>query len=108
MGFLEDFGYWFVLDVLKLQKGSALAESAAFFTYDIIKVFALLTVMVFLVSIVRTFVTPQRIKKLLAGKNEFLGNVLAALLGIPTPFCSCSAVPIFIGLVESGVPLGVT
>ncbi len=108
MGFLEDFGYWFVLDVLRLQKGSALAESAAFFTYDTIKVFALLTVMVFLVSIIRTFVTPQRIKKLLAGRNEFLGNVLAAILGIPTPFCSCSAVPIFIGLVESGVPLGVT
>jgi uncharacterized membrane protein YraQ (UPF0718 family) len=108
MGFLEDFGYWLALDVLRLQKGSALAESAAFFTYDVIKVFALLAVMVFLVSIVRTFVTHNRIRKWLSGRNELAGNALAAILGIPTPFCSCSAVPIFIGLVESGVPLGVT
>ncbi len=64
--------------------------------------------MVFGVAIVRSFITPQKVKKLVAGRTEGVGNVLAALLGIPTPFCSCSAVPLFIGFVESGVPLGIT
>ena len=79
-----------------------------FFIYDTIKVTLLLAVIVFLVAIVRSFITPQKVKKWVAGRTEGLGNVLAALLGIPTPFCSCSAVPLFIGFVESGVPLGIT
>jgi uncharacterized membrane protein YraQ (UPF0718 family) len=65
-------------------------------------------VIVFFVAIVRTYITPQKVKKWVAGKPEGLGNVVAAVLGIPTPFCSCSAVPLFIGFVESGVPLGIT
>jgi len=64
--------------------------------------------MIFLISILRTFFTPERTRKLLGGKREGVGNVLAAMLGIVTPFCSCSAVPLFIGFVESGIPLGVT
>ncbi|MFH2106194.1 MAG: permease [Candidatus Micrarchaeota archaeon] len=91
-----------------MQKDNPLAESLNFFIYDTIKIFILLAVMIFLVSILRTFITPQKVRKWLGGKREGVGNVIAALLGIPTPFCSCSAVPLFIGFVEAGVPLGVT
>ncbi|MCX7710233.1 MAG: permease [Clostridia bacterium] len=81
-----------------------------FFFYDTMKIFLMLTVIIFFVSIIRSFFPPERTKKLLGeGKARgFLGNVFAALLGIVTPFCSCSAVPVFIGFVEAGVPLGVT
>jgi uncharacterized membrane protein YraQ (UPF0718 family) len=85
-----------------------LASSVNFFIYDSIKVTLMLAVIVFAVAIVRTYITPQKVKKWVAGRPEGVGNVVAALLGIPTPFCSCSAVPLFIGFVESGVPLGIT
>ncbi len=85
-----------------------LGGALAFFIGDVIKVSVLLAATVFLVSLVRTFVTPQKIRSFLGGSKEGIGNALAALLGVPTPFCSCSAVPMFIGLVESGVPLGIT
>jgi hypothetical protein len=68
----------------------------------------LLTLIVFAIGIVRSFFTPERTRKILAGKKSFIGNILAALLGVVTPFCSCSAVPLFIGFVQAGVPLGVT
>src|SRR5665647_2946389 len=68
----------------------------------------MLAVIVFFVAIIRTFITPQKVKKWVGGRTEGVGNVVAAVLGIPTPFCSCSAVPLFIGFVESGVPLGIT
>ncbi len=86
----------------------ALADSLEFFIADTIQVTLLLIIAIFFVSLFRTFVTKERIRKILGGKKEGVGNILAALLGIPTPFCSCSAVPLFIGFVESGVPLGVT
>lgn len=105
MGLLEDFGYWIASSTG--FHGQA-AEALSFFVYDTIKVILLLMFMVFLVSMIRTYVTRERIKKWLGGRKEGIGNVLAALLGIPTPFCSCSAVPIFIGFLESGVPLGIT
>jgi hypothetical protein len=89
-------------------QGSPLASSVNFFIYDTIKVTLMLAVIVFAVAIIRTYITPQKVKKWVAGRNEGVGNVVAALLGIPTPFCSCSAVPLFIGFVESGVPLGIT
>ncbi|OCZ50087.1 hypothetical protein A7D23_00530 [Dehalobacter sp. TeCB1] len=81
-----------------------------FFFYDTMKIFLMLSVIIFIVSIIRSFFPPERTKKLLGeGKARgFLGNIFAALLGIVTPFCSCSAVPVFIGFVESGIPLGVT
>ncbi|MDD5172176.1 MAG: permease [Candidatus ainarchaeum sp.] len=107
-GPLEDFAGYIVFQLLNMTPGDALAEALNFFIYDTIKVTLLLMIMVFLVGIIRTFVTPPRVKKLLGGRKEGVGNVLAALLGIPTPFCSCSAVPLFIGFVEAGVPLGVT
>lgn len=81
-----------------------------FFFYDSMKIFLMLSVIIFIVSIIRSFFPPERTKKLL-GKGKargFLGNIFAALLGIVTPFCSCSAVPVFIGFIEAGVPLGVT
>ena len=79
-----------------------------FFIYDTLKIFLLLAVIVFGISILRTFFPPERTRKLLAHKRTYKGNIMAALLGIVTPFCSCSAVPLFLGFLEAGVPLGVT
>jgi uncharacterized membrane protein YraQ (UPF0718 family) len=99
---------WLTLHVLRLPPKTALASAVEFLLYEAPKVILLLTLVVFGVGIVRSFFTPERTRKLLAGKRESVGNVLAALLGVVTPFCSCSAVPLFIGFVTTGVPLGVT
>jgi uncharacterized membrane protein YraQ (UPF0718 family) len=93
---------------LPLAQDSRLGVAAAFFVYEVPHVLLLLTGIVFLIGIVNTYFTPARVRLLLAGRGESAGTVLAALLGIVTPFCSCSAVPLFIGFVEAGVPLGVT
>jgi uncharacterized protein len=93
---------------LGLERGSHLADAVEFFVYDTPKVLMLLTLVVFGVGVIRSFFTAERTRRILAGKRESVGNVLAALLGIVTPFCSCSAVPLFIGFVTAGVPLGVT
>jgi uncharacterized protein len=106
--YLQLFADWLTYQVLGLVQGTPLASSVNFFIYDSIKVTLMLAVIVFAVAIVRTYITPQRVKKWVAGRTEGVGNVVAAILGIPTPFCSCSAVPLFIGFVESGVPLGIT
>ena len=95
-------------DLLRLSKGSHIGESVNFFIYDIPKIYFLLITVVFCVAILRSFLPPERIRDLLSRKNEYVGNVLAAALGIFTPFCTCSAIPLFIGMLESGVPLGVT
>ncbi|MCX6003839.1 MAG: permease [Chloroflexi bacterium] len=95
-------------DVFNLTPSSHLGSSVAFFLYDAPKVVLLLVIVVFVVGIVRSFFTPERTQRILAGKREAVGNVLAASLGIVTPFCSCSAVPLFIGFVQVGIPLGVT
>jgi uncharacterized membrane protein YraQ (UPF0718 family) len=105
---LQEFADWISYSVLGLAKDSQIGAAANFFIYDSIKVTLMLAVIIFLVGVVRTFITPEKVKKWLGGKSEGIGNVLAALLGVPTPFCSCSAVPLFIGFVEAGVPLGVT
>ena len=99
---------WLAFDVFGLARGSQLGDSVAFFIYDVPKILLLLSGMIFAISIVRTFFSPERTRALLGGKRQGVGNVLAASLGIVTPFCSCSAVPLFIGFVESGIPLGVT
>ncbi len=104
---LVPFSEW-VVSLLPIEKGTHLAEAITFFFYDTPKVLMLLTLVVFLMGIIRSFFSPERTRALLAGKNEGLGNVAAACLGIVTPFCSCSAVPLFIGFVSAGVPLGVT
>ena len=105
---LLPFSHFFSYSLLGLEKGSHLGESIQFFVYDTPKVMMLLTLIVFVVGMIRSFFTQARTRKLLAGKRETAGNVMAALLGIVTPFCSCSAVPLFIGFVQAGVPLGVT
>ncbi len=99
---------WITYDLLALTRGTALTEAVAFFIYDAPKVLLLLTLAVFGIGIVRSFFTAERARRILTGKREAVGNVLAALLGTVTPFCSCSAVPLFIGFVTAGVPLGVT
>ncbi len=106
--FLPQFSSLVTYDLLKLEKGTHLAEASAFFFYDVPKVLMLLVLIVFIVGVIRSFFTPERTRKILAGKKESVGNVLAALLGIVTPFCTCSAVPLFIGFVSAGIPLGVT
>lgn len=93
---------------LPVAPDSRLAESLRFFVYDTPKVLLLLTGVVMAMGIVNSYFTAERTRALLAGKREGAGNVLAATLGIVTPFCSCSAVPLFIGFVQAGVPLGVT
>jgi len=95
-------------DLLGLSPDSALGSSVAFFLYDVPKILLLLSVVVFVVALIRSFFPPERTRKYLSHSHEYVGNVLAALLGVVTPFCSCSAVPLFIGFVEAGVPLGVT
>jgi uncharacterized protein len=106
--YLQLFADWVTYTIIGLIPTTPLASSVNFFVYDSIKVTLMLAVIVFAVGIVRTYITPQKVKKWVAGRSEGVGNVVAALLGIPTPFCSCSAVPLFIGFVESGVPLGIT
>ena len=105
---LDAFSVWLAYDLLRLAHGSHLGESVAFFFLDIPKVFMLLLLIVWAVGIVRSFFTPERTRAILAGKREFIGHALAGCLGVVTPFCSCSAVPLFIGFMEAGVPLGVT
>ncbi len=94
--------------LFRMNPATRLASALHFFVYDSLKVLLMLAVIVYAVSIIRSFFPPERAKRLLSGRALFIGNVLAALLGIVTPFCSCSAVPLFIGFIESGVPLGVT
>ncbi|MTW17304.1 permease [Rhodoplanes serenus] len=91
-----------------LDPDGALGQAIAFFLYDTPKVLMLLTLVVFAMGVVRSFFSPERTRALLSGRREGIGNVLAAGLGVLTPFCSCSAVPLFIGFVSAGVPLGVT
>jgi hypothetical protein len=105
---IQPLADWITYSTLHLPTASKLGQSLAFFLYDVPKILLLLSGMVFVISIIRTFFSAERTRALLGGKREGMGNVLASLLGIVTPFCSCSAVPLFIGFVESGIPLGVT
>ena len=89
--YLQLFADWMTYTIFGLVPTTPMASSVNFFVYNSIKVTLMLAVFVFAVGIVRTYITPQRVKKLVAGRTEGVGNVLAALLGIPTPFCSCSA-----------------
>jgi uncharacterized membrane protein YraQ (UPF0718 family) len=99
---------WLTYTVFELAPASRLGMSVDFFLFDVPKVLILLAVVIFFVAIIRSFFPPEKTRKLLSHSRLYAGNVAAALLGIVTPFCSCSAVPLFIGFVESGVPLGVT
>ncbi|MDD5311951.1 MAG: permease [Dehalococcoidia bacterium] len=105
---LEPAAKFITYDLFKIPASSQLGSSIEFFIYDAPKVILLLILIIFGVGIIRSFFSPERTRQILAGKKEFVGNVLAGGLGIVTPFCSCSAVPLFIGFVETGIPLGVT
>ncbi|MCB1537169.1 MAG: permease [Rhodoblastus sp.] len=104
---LEPVSAWLVA-LLPVAPGSHITEALRFFVYDTPKVLMLLTLVVFGMGVVRSFFSPERTRALLAGRREGVGNVAAAILGVFTPFCSCSAVPLFVGFVSAGVPLGVT
>ena len=105
---LELFANFLTYSILKIAPQTLLASSVSFFIADILKIFLLLLVIIFVVSFIRTYLPPQKVRLFLAKKNRLTGHILASLLGIITPFCSCSAVPLFLGMVEAGVPLGVT
>lgn len=104
---LVPFSEW-VVSLLPIDRRSHLGEAIAFFVYDTPKVLLLLGLVVFAMGVVRSFFSPEKTRAMLAGRAEGVGNVAAAGLGILTPFCSCSAVSLFIGFVSAGVPLGVT
>ena len=99
---------WIVFDVLAFDPASKVGSSVHFFFYDVTKIALLLVGVIFVVTILRSFMSVERTRALLGGRREGVGNVAAAGLGVVTPFCSCSAVPVFIGFVAAGVPLGVT
>jgi uncharacterized protein len=105
---LQRLADWVLNIIPGLQKGTHLTESVRFFIFELPKVLMLLTLIIFFVGIIRSWFSPERTRRMLEGKSAFTGNILASLLGIVTPFCSCSAIPLFLGFVESGVPLGVT
>ena len=103
------FADWLTYAVFGILKHTQLGDAVNFFIYDTIKIIILLTVIIFVVSLIRSYFPPEKTKKFLSkAKFPIANNFLAALIGIMTPFCSCSAVPLFIGFVEAGVPLGVT
>lgn len=105
---LQGWANWLTYGLMGIAPGTHLGEAVAFFLYDVPKIMMLLVLVVFGVGILRSFFTPERTRAILAGKRETVGDGLAALLGVVTPFCSCSAVPLFIGFIESGIPIGVT
>ena len=105
---LEYFADLVVYQWLKLIPGEHFTDALYFFVYDVPKILVLLAVAIFIITIIRSYFPPEKTKKYLGQKRTFVGHILAALIGIMTPFCSCSAVPLFIGFIEAGVPLGVT
>lgn len=105
---LKEFADYVTYALLKLEPTSHVGDALNFFIYDTLKIFLLLTTIVYVVALIRAYFPPEKTKRILSHKREYFGNIMAALLGIVTPFCSCSAVPLFIGFVEAGVPLGVT
>ena len=105
---LQPITDWLVDTVFGMTKGSHITEALRFFIFEFPKVLMLLALIIFFVGILRSYFTAERTRKALEGKSTFMGNIMASVLGIVTPFCSCSAIPLFLGFVESGVPLGVT
>jgi uncharacterized membrane protein YraQ (UPF0718 family) len=104
----QPFWDWLIYDALGLSADSAAGSALHFFGYDVVKITLLLIGIIFLVTLLRSFMSLERTRALLGGRREGVGNVMAAGLGVVTPFCSCSAVPAFIGFVSAGVPIGVT
>lgn len=105
---LDPAAKYITYSLFGLAKDTHLSSAVEFFVFEVPKVILLLVIVIFFVGIIRSFFTAERTRAMLAGKSLFVGNVMAATLGIVTPFCTCSAIPLFIGFVEAGVPLGVT
>lgn len=105
---LDEIADFLIYSVFQMTPETHLTESIWFFVYEVPKVMLLLVLIIFLVGIVRTYFSAEKTRKALEGKSLFTGNVLASFLGVVTPFCSCSAIPLFLGFVEAGIPLGVT
>jgi len=105
---IDAFADLLVYNWMGLDSATRLGESVHFFFYDTIKIIFLLSIMIFVISIIRSYFPPEKTKKLLSNYKKFTAHLMASILGVVTPFCSCSSVPIFIGFVESGIPLGVT
>jgi uncharacterized protein len=105
---IQPLSEWISYSALGLARGSHAGDAVAFFFYDVPKIMLLVSGMIFVITVLRSFFSAERARRLLSGKRVGIGNVLASALGIVTPFCSCSAVPLFIGFVEAGIPLGVT
>lgn len=108
MTWLNDFFAWFLEKVFYLSLESKLGQSLQFFLFDVVKIFILLTVLIFLMGMIQSFFPPEKTKKILGNIKGLKGNLLGALLGTVTPFCSCSSIPIFIGFTTAGLPLGTT
>jgi len=102
------FSNWLTYSVFSIIPDSLLGNAVSFFVYDTIKILILLAVIIFVVSIIRSYLPKERVRSILSRKNKYVGNILASLLGIITPFCSCSAIPLFLGFIQAGVPLGTT
>lgn len=105
---LQALADWLTYSVFGIVPKTLLASAVDFFLFDTTKIFILLGVIIFIVSVIRSYLPPEKIRAVLARKNQYVGNMLASLLGIITPFCSCSAIPLFLGFVQAGVPLGTT
>ncbi len=102
------FAKWLTYDIFKIQHESLLGEAVSFFVFDTIKVFMLLIAIIFVVSYLRTYLPPEKVRFFISKRNKITGHIMAAAFGIITPFCTCSAIPLFLGFMEAGVPLGVT
>jgi len=105
---LQLFSVFITYSLLHVAQGSRLGSTLEFFFYDTPKILMLLCLVVYISGLLQSFISPEKTRQFLVGKSEFIGNIFAALLGIVTPFCSCSAVPLFVGFVSAGIPLGVT
>lgn len=105
---LQPLADFIIDDIFGMASGKHLSETLRFFIFEVPKVMLLLVLIIFGVGILRSYFTTEKTRKALEGKSLFTGNIMAALLGIVTPFCSCSAIPLFLGFVEAGIPIGVT
>lgn len=106
--YLQEISDFIVFRLFQMPPEKHLTEAVRFFIFEVPKVMLLLVLIIFVVGLIRTYFSPEKTRKALEGKSLFAGNVMASFLGIVTPFCSCSAIPLFLGFVEAGIPLGVT
>jgi uncharacterized membrane protein YraQ (UPF0718 family) len=105
---IQIFTDWVVYNLIAMDKGNALSGTVNFFIFDSIKILILLALIIYAISVLRTYIPPERIREIILKKSRFQAHLWAAALGIITPFCTCSAIPLFLGFLQSGIPLGVT